>query len=267
MGVTTAGEDTTLENHRMPGGEPEDLNDLYYRYFEIQEAVTSDLTRISQQVRYQVYCVENAYEDAAKSQSGLETDEYDGHAGTAVLFHRPTGLPAGTVRMVVPNYDDLDHSFALQAYCNDPVIRDRKRFPVERMGEISRFSVPKDFRRRAEDRMFNHFPNNSELGEGEHRRVIPNMTLGLIEWLVRFSVREGLTHWCAVTEPRLLRLLGRLGIHFNPIGDLVEFHGLRQPCFIELETLLRRTRDERPDVWSLITANGAHEEALRAQRS
>ena len=32
------------------------------------------------------------------------------------------------------------------------------------------------------------------------------------------SVREGMTHWAAVMEPALLRLLTRLGIHFNPLG-------------------------------------------------
>ena len=178
------------------------------------------------------------------------------------MFHRPTGLAAGTVRMVQPLLHDPDNSFALQAICDHPILTNPERFPVKRMGEVSRFCVPKDFRRRVADRMFTQYPNNTERSEADWRRVIPNTTLGLIEWLVRYSVDEGLTHWCALMEPRLLRLLTRLGIHFDHIGGLVEFHGPRQPCVIELATLLRRVRRERPDVWDVISCYGQHYEIL-----
>jgi N-acyl amino acid synthase of PEP-CTERM/exosortase system len=55
-------------------------------------------------------------------------------------------------------------------------------------------------------------------------------------------------------EPHLLRLLGRLGIHFEPLGELVEFHGRRQPCMTHLEPMLERVLAERPDIWSVIAA-------------
>lgn len=252
---------------QSPSPKEDDLNEIYYRYFSVKEAVTADLVEISQKIRYQVYCIENPYEESRQPAAGAETDEFDTHASTSVLFHLPTGMPAGTVRMVVPLYEDLDNSFAIQRVCKDSLIRNPALFPVEQMGEISRFCVPKDFRRRAEDKKYTSVPNNSEARDGEHRRVIPNMTLGLIEWLVRFSVREGLSHWCAVMEPRLLRLLGRLGIYFDPIGDLVEFHGLRQPCYIELKRLLERVQEERPDVWSVISASGTHYQNLLARQT
>ena len=243
----------------------DDLRTLYYKYFDVQDVDTPALITVSQQLRFQVYCVENAYEKQTGNPWGIELDQYDAHAGLAVMFHKATKLAAGTVRMVLPLADDPDNSFALQAICNDPIIRDDKRFPIATTGEISRFCVPKDFRRRVADRYLTHFPNNAECDEDEWRRVIPNMTLGLIEWLVKYSVDEGLTHWCAVMEPRLLRLLTRLGIHFEPIGGLVEFHGLRQPCIIELATLLRRVEKERPDVWNVITARGWHYDSLMAR--
>jgi N-acyl amino acid synthase of PEP-CTERM/exosortase system len=65
-----------------------------------------------------------------------------------------------------------------------------------------------------------------------------------------------MTHWAAVMEPALLRLLTRLGIHFNPLGPLVEYHGRRQPCWIELGVMLDRVHAERPDVWDVITEGG-----------
>jgi N-acyl amino acid synthase of PEP-CTERM/exosortase system len=94
--------------------------------------------------------------------------------------------------------------------------------------------------------------------EYDERRILPHLSLGLIESLVRMSVDNGITHWCAVMEPTLLRLLTRLGIHFEPIGPLVEYHGRRQPCYIPLEVLLPRVQRERPDVWEVITREGQH---------
>jgi N-acyl amino acid synthase of PEP-CTERM/exosortase system len=87
------------------------------------------------------------------------------------------------------------------------------------------------------------------------------------------SAREGITHWAAVMEPALLRLLTRLGIHFNPLGRLVDHHGRRQPCWADLDVLLRRVYAERPDVWDVITDGGrlwpltlAHPVAARRAR-
>jgi hypothetical protein len=58
-------------------------------------------------------------------------------------------------------------------------------------------------------------------------------------------------------EPGLLRLLSRFGIHFAPLGPLVEYHGIRQPCIAEIRELIARVEEERPDVWEVITDRGA----------
>jgi N-acyl amino acid synthase of PEP-CTERM/exosortase system len=83
-----------------------------------------------------------------------------------------------------------------------------------------------------------------------------HLQLGLIRSCVEMSVREGITHWAAMMEPALLRLLTRLGIHFNPLGPLVDHHGRRQPCWVDLDVMLRRVFNERPDVWDVITDGG-----------
>jgi len=83
-----------------------------------------------------------------------------------------------------------------------------------------------------------------------------HLPLGLIKSCVEMSVREGMTHWAAVMEPALLRLLTRLGIYFNPLGSLVEYHGRRQPCWVDVGAMLARVHAERPDVWEVITDGG-----------
>jgi N-acyl amino acid synthase of PEP-CTERM/exosortase system len=62
-------------------------------------------------------------------------------------------------------------------------------------------------------------------------------------------------------EPTLLRLLRGSGIHFVPLGGLVEYHGLRQPCSAAITHLLGRVRRDQPGVWSFITADGKFADA------
>ncbi len=168
---------------------------------------------------------------------------------------------AGTVRIVLHDPACPEQSFALQRICQDPLIRDPVRFPVERMVEISRFCISKAFRQRKGDGLY---PGSNEpSADQDQRRLIPNMTLGLIEGLVRMSLTHNVDYWCAMMEPTLLRLLTRLGIHFDKIGPIVDYHGRRQPCYIPLDTMLERVHDERPDVWDVLTEGGRHWEALQ----
>src|SRR3546814_20846664 len=72
------------------------------------------------------------------------------------------------------------------------------------------------------------------------------------------SLDHGICYWCAVMERPLLRLLARLGINFEDVGPLVDYHGRRQPCFLKLDTMLQQVRAERPDVWQILTDGGRH---------
>ena len=252
------------------GGQPvapaKDLKTIYYENFEVQDVITQELRTIAHRLRFQVYCVENSYEKPENSPFGFEFDAFDSHAGSAVLMHRPTKLPVGTIRMVLPRADTPDQSFAMQLIGNDLMLASKKCFPIEHTGEISRFCIPKNIRHQLESCRVDPTDHSAAGENTEWRRLMPNITLGLIEWLVRYSVQVGLTHWCAVMEPRLLRLLARLGIYFEPIGDLVDFHGPRQPCYADLRVLLGRVWKERPDVFDVITAYGNHYEALSEPR-
>lgn len=239
-------------------GAAPDIRDLYRQYFDTVVAGKNDheLRDAAFRLRYQVYCIENRFEDPADNPDGLEHDAYDTRAAHCLLLHKPSGSWAGAVRLILPDEASPGRSFALQEVCTDPMIADPGQFPVLDMAEVSRFCISKDFRKRQGDALF---PASNEPGERQdERRVIPNMTLGLIEGLVRMSLEHGVFYWCAVMERPLLRLLARLGIHFEDIGSLVDYHGRRQPCFLKLHTMLQQVRAERPDVWQILTDGGRH---------
>jgi N-acyl amino acid synthase of PEP-CTERM/exosortase system len=259
----TAGE---IESSRRECSAPETtLAEFYWSWLDARIANTDELRDAAFRLRYRVYCVENQFEDPSANPDGRETDEYDDHSAHSLLVYRPSGEPAGSVRLVLPLPHDLDQSFAMQRVCSHALLRDRTRFPVERMAEVSRFCISKEFRRRWGDgsEAGNETGDGVEMSADEERRILPHLSLGLIESLVRMSVSNGITHWCAVMEPTLLRLLTRLGIHFEPIGPLIEYHGRRQPCYIPLELLLPRMQRERPDVWDVVTRGGRHWASLR----
>ena len=83
------------------------------------------------------------------------------------------------------------------------------------------------------------------------------MRLFLMRGIVAVSGAHNLTHWCAIMEQSLLRLLRATAIHFEHVGPAVEYHGVRQPAVGAISTVLGRIRAEKPLVWSFITADGA----------
>jgi N-acyl amino acid synthase of PEP-CTERM/exosortase system len=248
-----------ISQHAVHHGTESTLADFYWSWFDAKIASSDDLRDTAFRLRYRVYCVENPFEDPSANSDGRETDEFDSHSAHSLLIYRPNATPAGTVRLVLPLTSDPDNSFALQRVCTEPLLRDRNKFPVTSMAEVSRFCISKEFRRRWSDTTYaDDDLSTTEMSVDEERRILPHLSLGLIESLVRMSVENGITHWCAVMEPTLLRLLTRLGIHFQSIGPLIQYHGRRQPCYIPLRDMLARVQRERPDVWDVITRGGQH---------
>jgi N-acyl amino acid synthase of PEP-CTERM/exosortase system len=243
-----------------PSAPESTLAEFYWSWFDARIARTDELRDNAFRLRYRVYCIENPFEDPTANPDGREIDEFDHHSAHSLLVYRPNGMAAGTVRLVLPDMNSPNDSFALQRVCSDPLLRDPFKFPIQRMGEVSRFCISKEFRRRWGDGscVGGEYSDGPDMSIDEERRILPHLSLGLIESLIRMSVENGVTHWCAVMEPTLLRLLARLGIHFDPIGPIIEYHGRRQPCYIPLEKLLPRVQRERPDVWDVITRGGRH---------
>ena len=241
--MPVAGTDHNLDSdHATP--RPNALAALYEKYFAVVPANSSELLEEVHRLRYQVYCIENQFEAPEQNPHGLEIDEYDGRSVHSLLFHRPSQRFIGTVRLILPNGANPERSFPFQRISDYPM------FSAKSSAEISRFCISKALRQ---------MPAAGTTGEdGAHqqRRLIPYVTLGLIKSLVQISVEHRITHWCIVVEPPLLRLLAGLGLVFQPVGPMVDYHGRRQPCYSHLHLLLKGVRQRRPDVWEVITNKG-----------
>lgn len=233
----------------------------FREFFDIVPARTEELLRQSLELRYRVYCLEKGYEDPRNYPEGLEKDEYDVRSVHSILKHKSTGVVIGTVRLVLANHDDESAYFPTEAL---GVLRregrdDMWRVPRQRLGEISRFAVSKVFRRRQGEAQTSHGISDLCVGIEEARgaRVCSYISLGLIKSVFHMSWENGVTHWYASMEPALLRLLRQLGIEFIPIGPLVNYHGLRQPCIGEVENIFAGIKKHQPLISEFICERSA----------
>ena len=261
-----------------------DVLEAFSRYFEVIPVDSDELRKAVFNLRYQVYCVETRFEDESAFPDQLEKDSYDDGSDHILLRHRATGWWAGTARLVLPTHNPND-LYPVESSCGD-VFSAELRGPIElprtTSGEASRFAVSKEFRRRHQeylspsgvgenpdyDRRDYHNPvdndnysiaqrqDSGRRTQDEERKVVPHIALGLLQGLIGMSVKHDVTHWAAAMEPALLRLFTRLGIYFQGVGPVIEYHGKRQPCVAQLDNLLSTAKRQRPDVWSVLSDGG-----------
>ena len=231
------------------------LIEAYQRVFEGVPADTPELLHAAHRLRHQVFCVENDVFDPANNSGGLERDEYDSHSLQAVLLHRATKMIVGTVRLVLHKPGAYQGSLPFHKICRDPRLRDPGFLPLETTAEVGRFAISKGSRytlRGVVNGQLCGFGNPAD----DPRRLIQYLVLGLIMAALQICVRQRIKDICAVMEPTLLRLLARLGFHFEPLGPVVEYYGLRQPCWANIAQLFARVGVERPEIWEVTTNRG-----------
>ncbi|MGB4101194.1 MAG: PEP-CTERM/exosortase system-associated acyltransferase [Alphaproteobacteria bacterium] len=226
---------------------PQELADIYDQVFEAVPAVSGLLLNAALHLRYQVLCEERRLLRAADYPEKIESDAFDEHAMHAVLCYRPDRSIAGTLRVLMP-----DAGITLPVFARCPQLSNE--ITMSNTAELSRFVIAKQFRRRWDDNYYGAVTEHS--GDGHNQRRIPHMSLGLLRVALEFVAGRGITHIAALTEPAMMKMLEKLGVHLAPVGEMVECHGLRQPCYAKLENLLRRMKQERPDVWHYVTDNG-----------
>jgi len=152
-----------------------------------------------QRLRYQVYCLEQHFVDAARCTEGRESDEYDLHA---IHFAAATerGEVVATLRLVLAS----PLGFPLERHA--PGLLDG-RPPGERSrtGEVSRLIIAPRYR-------------TATIRE-------PLILFGLFRHLYEEAWRLGLDYLVAAMEGKLARLLRRLGFPFVPLGDPISYYG------------------------------------------
>jgi N-acyl amino acid synthase of PEP-CTERM/exosortase system len=245
-----------------------DLTSHYERHFAVVRATTPELLRKAYRLRYQVYCVENAFEDPGQQIDHSEMDEYDECAVHTLLVHRRSGEVVGTSRVILPHKGEF-RPLPMATLLHGADLRRFGEFPAAKTAEISRFAVSKQFRRRCGEVRYADvlFAEKVSVPEISERRLMPFITLGLLAGVFGICLEYEITHLAAVMEPPLIRILRRLGLDFMPIGGLVEHHGLRQPCIAQLADLIQHSRDSESLLWQYVRPVVAEQKIPVPERS
>jgi len=199
-------------------------------------------------LRYQVYCVECDYESPDDHPGGLETDEYDAHSIHFIAIDSAKNI-VGSVRLI--KFSEL--GFPIEKYCS--LSMDTSRLPKDKILEISRLAISKDYRRRGADGLYGTYKGDiKNNGNGFKRRDHrPNIILGLFKAMYRESKWLGIVNWYVAMEKSLYILLRRYGFDFYAVGAEVEYHGLRRPYISRIGNIESTIAKERPEVFSFFT--------------
>lgn len=248
MAVTAKRNETALTS-----GEEPVAKSLYAIYSEMFECILADTDALVDEcykLRYHVYCLETAFEDPNPEIGEYERDAYDGQSIHALLRFKPTGEFIGTVRLIMDG-DDTAHRIPAFDLCDDHAIKLPDHLHRDPCVEISRFCISKSFRRRVTDTLYASTYTPRELAE-MRTRIIPFMALGLMGMVFKICADNDIHQACAVVEPSLIRMLSKLGIHFKPVGEPIQYHGERQVTYIKDHEMLESLLRERPDVHELM---------------
>jgi len=224
--------------------EVSDLLGLYRTSLYTSYATTPSALRKAYRLRYQVYCIERGYEDACNLPAQLEKDSFDKHAKHFIAGHRPTGHALGVTRLILdrPGYRQalpIETHGSLSVARQLVEVRSRSGTQV---AEVSRLGVTKQLRQLC---------TAGEQGMAFNSR---HVFMGLLAMLCRQSWERGVTHWVALSGTVLLRVLDRLGLHFHPIGSLIEHRGCRQPVMASVEELWHNVNQQGNPLADLIRA-------------
>ena len=254
----------------------QELFECFYHYFEIIEADTDELRDEVYRLRYQIYCIENNFENPDDFPDKREADRYDKRSIHALIRHKQSGLNAATVRLVL-NDLEAEAIFPIETHCyhgkeqparlhiEEHCLRGHQAYgidldalPRKHIAEISRFAISKHFKRRIGEA-------TTEAGVGSDTelfcqqkgfRLLPHISLGLLSALLKMSKKNDIHYWYAIMEPSLLRLLSQFGVQFMNLGGLVEYFGKRQPCFADVKKMSAYMHENRREVWDLLTDKG-----------
>jgi N-acyl amino acid synthase of PEP-CTERM/exosortase system len=208
----------------------DDLHTEFRAHFAISRAASSSQRDESFRIRHRVYCEELGFEPVRAD--ALEHDEYDEGSEHILIRSVRTQAFVGCARVVLPHHSEfvlpIEHSGSWAA--PRPVFDSAGRPFV---AELSRLAVVHEFRRRRGEQDTPINLADEDFGTPVRPRF-PHIPVGLYLGALAIAERRGIAALVVLTEERLARHFGRLGVRLTQVGDVVEFHRLRAPYLMSV---------------------------------
>ncbi len=215
--------------------------------FRKVEKEDSELLRAVYELRYKVYIEEWGFEKPEEHSGLVESDCYDENSVHFAALRSDNKQLIGTIRIIL----NSSHGFPIESH--SVIDADLSHINRDKIGEISRLAVSKEYRRRATD---SAIYDSTEIDEGKlqlivaERRKNENLIVaGLYRAVYRESRTLGLEYFYAVMAKGLYLLLKRLGIRFEAVGPAIDYHGWRTPYVGNIEQMLRGIEICSPELY------------------
>ena len=202
-------------------------------------ADSNDLKTQSYNIRHGVYCEELKFEPENKQK--IEKDYFDDYSIHCLIEHKPTARYSGTVRIVRP--EKASGYIPIQKYCLNSISPGKinpSDFKPYEICEISRLAVPNEFRRRQADKFEGASVGviDQQTYSENELRCFPFIAIGLYLSAASVVIEKDIKHTFVMMEPRLARSMRFIGIQFEQIGPVVDYHGKRAPYYINPHLLM-----------------------------
>ncbi len=214
-----------------------------FRFIHLHANRDSQLMLDVFEFRYQVYCVECRFLDAADYPQRHESDAFDDNSAHFCALNQRDQL-VGYVRLVRP---DAAQTFPFQQHCG--LAAGMSLAEPSLAAEISRLMVRQDYRRRRGDTLVGVTvePEQDE-AVPERRDHSPKILLGLYRQMYSYSLENGIRFWYAAMERSLDRVLTRMNFGFRQLGPQADYYGPVAPYMLDLRELEQRLDQSKPQL-------------------
>jgi N-acyl amino acid synthase of PEP-CTERM/exosortase system len=210
------------------GSDPSDcLIQGFNQYFTIQRAESQAVLDDIYRIRYGVYCQEFGYD--LPSKQGLEQDQFDNYSSHCLLTHKSSGINVGCIRVISLPEENKSIELPFITHCADsfyPEQLDPEAITVSQVCELSRVAVVPQFRRRAGENKTKDGLAKIQDDFNQTRRF-PFITPSLYLAAGAIFLASQKQRLFVATEPRLINSLAKLGVRFQQVSELTNYHGQR----------------------------------------
>lgn len=232
---------------RLPVAEHESpLYKLFHDTFSVIPVMRpQDLDHVYK-LRYEVYCLEKAFENSSHFPHEQEIDIYDARSVYILIQHKKSGEFIGTARLILPdrgNINDISYDhFPAQKLSKHSMVYDENIFPLNRTAEVSRICYSQK--------------KATELGIDalERKLILP----GLLNGIYMLSDLHQVDIFMALLEKRLIDKCHIIGFSPCDVGDAIEHKGTRHLVSYDRNKCADYVLAKNNELWQVITSNGKY---------
>ena len=214
---------------------------MFDERYEVFLADKETARQIHHKVRYQVYCLEEGFEDQNDFDDNQERDEWDDRSAHFTVRDKRSGDWVAAMRIILPGPEALP----IEEMCH---IEHAEIPPSDSIAEISRLCIVDKCRRKNQsdsfsqkhDTTYPHLVKSSQPPAAKERAHKSEIILGLLRAAVDYSYENGISNWYFLTKPALARIINRLCIQLSKVGSPCNHRGVRYPFSANLRTAERQ---------------------------